>query len=107
MTIQNSDLEKQIIEVCKTIVVQLRGNQAGEGNTIINLELIKTLHEILESYKVHIDNEEFVNKNIVGLLFYTCSRFYIQSKYSKNSAELLTNFDKLNFKLIKLYTTNL
>lgn len=87
--------------------MQLRGNQAGNGNAIIDLELIKGLHEQLDIYKVYIENSQFVNKDIVGLLFYTCTRFYLQSKYSKNSEELMVQFEKLYTKILELYVTNL
>jgi len=102
-----SEIEKNIIETSKSLVVQLRGNQAGNGNAIIDLELIKGLHEQLDIYKINIENSHFVNKDVVGLLFYTCTRFYLQSKYSKNSDELITQFEKLYTKILKLYVTNI
>ncbi len=107
MTNQFSEIEKQIIESSKALVFQLRGNQAVNGNAIIDIKLINVLHEQLDIYKVHIENSQFVNKDIVGLLFYTCTRFYLQSKYSKNSSELIIQFEKLYTKVLTLYTTNL
>jgi hypothetical protein len=98
-----TELESEIIEVCKKLVVQLRGNQAGNGKALINLELISVLHKKLESYETILENQELVNKDVVGLLLYTCTRFYLQSKYSNNSPELLKQFDKLSTKLLDLY----
>ena len=100
---QLTELERQILDVCKPIAVQLKGNQADDMNAKIDLERIETLITLLEVYKEQISNESMVSKVVVGSLFYTCSRFYIQSKYSKNPKELLKVFDKLNSRLIDVY----
>lgn len=97
-----TELESEIMEVCKQLVIQLKGNQA-DGNALINLELINLLGEKLDSYQRILENQELVNKNVVGLLLYTCTRFYLQSKYSNNSTELLIHFEKLYTKLFDIY----
>lgn len=97
-----TELESEIMEVCKQLVIQLKGNQA-DGNALINLELINLLGEKLDSYQRILENQELVNKNVVGLLLYTCTRFYQQSKYSNNSTELLMHFEKLYTKLFDIY----
>ncbi|WP_054024941.1 hypothetical protein [Bacillus sp. FJAT-28004] len=97
------DLEKRLKEICKYLVVKLKGNQGENGNAIIDRDLIKLLHISLDDYKDSIVNEGLVSKELVGALFYTCSRFYIQSKYSNNSEDLLKEFDKLNTKLLKVF----
>ncbi|PZD97227.1 hypothetical protein DNH61_03570 [Paenibacillus sambharensis] len=100
------EIEKEIIDICKPILIQLKGNQAGDGYALIDVERIKTLNNQLEKYQAVIQDEEQVNKNVVGVLFYTCSRFYIQSKYSKNSKELIEQFEQLNTRLIEMYLIN-
>jgi hypothetical protein len=100
-----SDIEKEIDDLCMKLILELRGNQAGNGNALINLELINQLQDKLELYHSQIVNQDFVNKHIVGLLLYTCSSFYVQSKYSNNSADLLMQFEKFYFKLLNIYDT--
>ena len=103
MKSSKTEIEEDILKKCKQLVLELRGNQAGDGNAIINLEVINQLHDELNQYKVQIKDKENVNKEMVGLLIYTCSRFYVQSKYSNNREELLKQFEKLNFALLELY----
>lgn len=100
-----SDIEKEIDDLCMKLILELRGNQAGNGNALINLELINQLQDKLELYQSQLINQEFVNKNIVWKLLYTCARFYVQSRYSNNSADLLMQFDKFYFKLLNIYDT--
>lgn len=100
-----SDIEKEIDDLCMKLILELRGNQAGNGNALINLELINQLQDKLELYQSQLINQEFVNKHIVWKLLYTCTRFYVQSRYSNNSADLLKQFDKFYFKLSNIYGT--
>jgi hypothetical protein len=90
-------------ELCKELILKLRGNQGDNGNAIIDGDLIQLLHTTLDDYKDSIHNEGLVSKELVGALFYTCSRFYIQSKYSSNAEDLLKEFDKFSSKLLMVY----
>ncbi|MCR8843331.1 hypothetical protein NQ117_06515 [Paenibacillus sp. SC116] len=100
---QFTDIEQQIAATLKIIVINIRGNQAGDGKAIVDLDSIGKLHKQLDIYKKQIEKEQVVNKDIVGMLLYTCSRFHLQSKYSRNKEELLDQFEKLNIKLLELY----
>ncbi|MCL6604431.1 MAG: hypothetical protein K6T94_16325 [Paenibacillus sp.] len=103
MKSNKSEIEEEILENCNQLVLELRGNQAENGNALINLERINQLHNQLKLYQMQIRNLDTVNKEIVGLLLYTCSRFYVQSHYSNNREELLKHFNHLNFALLNLY----
>jgi hypothetical protein len=98
-----NDVEKKLMELCKDLILKLRGSQGGNGTAIINRDLIQLLHITLDEYKDSIHNEELVSKELVSTLFYTCSRFYVQSKYSRNAEDLLKEFNKLNTKLLMVY----
>ncbi|OKP86943.1 hypothetical protein A3842_06470 [Paenibacillus sp. P3E] len=97
------DLEKDLKEICTDLYVKLRGNGGGNGNALIDHGLIQHLHTTLDAYKESIHKEEMVSKELVWSLFYTCSRFYIQSKYSRNAVDLMREFDKLNYKLLRTF----
>ncbi|MDQ8738053.1 hypothetical protein [Paenibacillus sp. LHD-38] len=92
-----NELEMRLKDVCKDLVLQLRGNQGEYSNAI------ELLHSYLDSYKSSIRNDDMVSKELVGILLYTCNRFYVQSKYSKNHKELLKEFDKFNSKLYDIF----
>ncbi|MFD2615686.1 hypothetical protein [Paenibacillus gansuensis] len=98
-----ANLEKKLKEICIDLSVKLRGNAGENGNALIDHDLIKLLHSTLDTYKESIQNEGMVSKELVSALLYTCSRFYIQSNYSNNAAELLEEFDKLNSKLLHVF----
>ncbi|HZG87882.1 hypothetical protein [Paenibacillus sp.] len=100
---QPYDIELKIKTVCKELVLQLRGNNGGDGNALVDRDLIEALHECLNIYEVTVCDDKMVSKEIVAILIYTCSRFYHQSKYSKNSDELLKEFDKLYGKLFDVF----
>jgi hypothetical protein len=102
---EDNELEVKLQNVCRELILQLRGNNGGKGNALIDTELISTLHSCLDSYKQLIINDNMVSKEIVGIILYTCSRFYVQSKFSKNSDDLLNEFDRLNGKLFGIYVT--
>ncbi|NOV01177.1 hypothetical protein [Paenibacillus planticolens] len=95
-----TNLEKKIKKICIDLSVKLRGNQAGNGNALIDYSLIEELHSTLDVYKESIHDEKMVSKEMVFALFYTCSRFYIQSTYSNNAEELIKEFNKLQYKLL-------
>ncbi|MNN55500.1 hypothetical protein D3C81_1703790 [compost metagenome] len=42
-----SDIEKEIDDLCMKLILELRGSQAGNGNALINLELINQLQDKL------------------------------------------------------------
>ncbi|MFD0675222.1 hypothetical protein [Cohnella sp. GCM10027633] len=105
MKSNRTEIEEDILEKCKQLVLELRGNKAGSGNALLNFELINQLYDRLIQYKKQINDKEIVNKEVVGVLFYTCSRFYVQSNYANNREELLNQFSKLNLVLLKLYMT--
>jgi hypothetical protein len=94
------NLEKKLQEICTDIVVSLRGNQAGNGNAVIDRNLIELLYSTLDAYKECIQQETVVSRELIFSLFYTSSRFYIQSKYSNNAADLLKEFERLNGRLL-------
>ncbi|WP_339249164.1 hypothetical protein [Paenibacillus sp. FSL P2-0136] len=98
-----SNLEKELKKICIDLSVKLRGNGGGDGNALIDYDLILHLHTTLDAYKESIHKEEMVSKEIVWSLFYTCSRFYIQSQYSKNTSDLMAEFGKLNHKLLRVF----
>ncbi|WP_201004833.1 hypothetical protein [Paenibacillus glycanilyticus] len=93
-------LDRKIKDICMELSVKLRGNKAGDGNALIDYELIENLHSILDVYKESIRDEKLVSRELVFVLFYTCSRFFIQSTYSNNAQELINEFNKLQFKLL-------
>ena len=97
------NLETEIKEICINLYVKLRGNRGGDGNALIDHDLIQHLHTTLDAYKESNHKEEMVSKELVWYLFYTCSRFYIQSKYSRNTVDLMKEFDKLNYKLLRIF----
>ncbi|ULO08538.1 hypothetical protein H1230_06950 [Paenibacillus sp. 19GGS1-52] len=94
-----TEIEEAIKDICGKIILSLRGNQGEDGNALIDAELIESLHRNLENYKEVIANEKMVSKDVVSLVFYTCGRFQSQSNYSKNSIELLREFERLYFKI--------
>ncbi|CAM4263570.1 hypothetical protein [Paenibacillus typhae] len=98
------DLEKELKEICIALTVKLRGNGGGNGNALIDHDLIQRLHTTLDSYKEAIRTEERVSKELVWSLLYTCSRFYVQSKYSKNEADLMKEYDELNQRLVRVFS---
>ncbi|NOU98359.1 hypothetical protein GC093_34835 [Paenibacillus sp. LMG 31456] len=100
-----SSIEEILKNICRELILQLRGNNAGNGNALIDSNLISTLHTNLDYYKKSISNDDMVSKEIVSILIYTCSRFYVQSKHSKNSDEMLKEFDSLNGKLLRIFMT--
>ncbi|MHA6529103.1 hypothetical protein [Paenibacillus sp. BAC0078] len=97
------NLEKELKEICIDLSVKLRGNGGGNGYALIDHDLIQHLHTTLDAYKETIHTEEMVSKELVWSLFYTCSRFYVQSKYSRNDVDLMKEFDKLNYKLLRVF----
>ncbi|WP_342561426.1 hypothetical protein NST84_17345 [Paenibacillus sp. FSL R7-0345] len=97
------DLEKELKEICIALTVKLRGNGGGDGNALIDHDLIQRLHTTLDAYKEAIGKEEMVSKEIVWSLLYTSSRFYVQSKYSKNNADLMEEYHNLNHKLVRIF----
>ncbi|KRF13683.1 hypothetical protein [Paenibacillus sp. Soil787] len=100
---ENNELIAKLKSVCKELILQLRGNKGENRNALIDRKLISDLHLYIDLYKHSIRDDNMVSKEIVGILLYTCSRFYIQSKYSKNSDDLLKEFDRLNGKLLGIF----
>jgi hypothetical protein len=101
--VENNELIARLKNVCMELILQLRGNNGENGNALFDSKLISALHSYIDLYKQSISNDSMVSKEIVGILLYTCSRFYIQSKYSKNSDDLLKEFDRLNGKLLGIF----
>jgi hypothetical protein len=93
-----NEIEVKIKNVCKELVLQLR------PSGVIDTNLIQTLHSCLDSYIQSVRTESMVSKEIVGILIYTFTRFYHQSKFSKNSQELLDEFERLYGKLLRIFT---
>gem|GEM_PF-7082425 len=93
-------LDRKIKDICIDLSVKLRGNKAGNENTLIDHQLIANLHATLDVYKEAIRDEKMVSRELVFALFYTCGRFYIQSTYSNNAEDLINEFNKLQFKLL-------
>lgn len=89
------NLEKELKKICIELSVKLRGNGGGNGNALIDHDLIQHLHTTLDAYKEKISNEGMVSKELVWSLLYTCSRFYIQSNYSRNAVDLMKEYDEL------------
>lgn len=98
-----SQIEEKIIRICDKIILSLRGTTGVDGNTLIERPLIDDLYNFLELYKNEIKNKSEVSKEVVSVLWYTCTRFFNQSKYSKNSAELLHEFERMHVKLIMTF----
>ncbi|AIQ58702.1 hypothetical protein [Paenibacillus borealis] len=97
------NLEKELKKICIELSVKLRGNGGGNGNALIDHDLIQQLHTTLDAYKETIHKEEMVSKELVWSLLYTCSRFYIQSNYSRNAVDLMKEYDELNNKLLYVF----
>lgn len=98
------DLEKELKEICIALTVKLRGNGGGHGNALIDHDLIQRLHTTLDAYQESIRKEGRVSKDIVWSLLYTSSRFYVQSKYSKNEADLIKEYYNLNQRLVRVFS---
>ncbi|WP_340021681.1 hypothetical protein MHI24_22120 [Paenibacillus sp. FSL K6-1096] len=97
------DLEKELKKICIDLSVKLRGNGGGDGNALIDYDLIQYLHTTLDAYKESIHKKEMIPKEIVWSLLYTSSRFYIQSQYSRNRSDLMAEFERLNHKLLYVF----
>lgn len=98
------ELEKELKEICKALIVKLRGNGGGNGNALIDHDLIQRLHTTLDAYKESIRTEGRVSKELVWSLLYTCNRFYVQSNYSKNETDLMKEYYDLNQKLVRVFS---
>ncbi|MGO4543135.1 hypothetical protein [Paenibacillus sp. 2TAB19] len=99
------NLEKKLQDICTDLILSLRGNQAENGNAVIDRNLIELLYSTLDVYKESIQQETSVSREVIFSLFYTSSRFYIQSKYSNNAADLLKEFERLNGRLLRIFFT--
>ncbi len=103
--INAADIENEIREACSTLLLQIRGNITADGDCLIDKQLIDLLHSHLDSYAEFIAYQEDVNKEMVKVLFHTCSWFYTQSKFAKNSQEWIDEFEKLQDKLKSIFNT--
>lgn len=54
------NLEKELEEICIDLSVKLRGNKGGDGNALIDHDLIQHLHTTLDAYKESIHKVELL-----------------------------------------------
>lgn len=94
------EIEKEIFQLIKGILPPLRSYKKLEEQKFAKL------FELLDELKEMMKGEEYINRSIVGLLFYFYNRLCHESQFTKDPKPILKKIAITEFYISNIYSEN-